>query len=223
MHFRRGASRSAAPDDVTPTGASLGLGAVLRLPLPQLDPRPRLFLIGQGRRNRNFAEIGHHGWRVALLAPNKKGAAGAEQKKCAAKSRSHLATHPVASARTPCLTANSKSPAHEPDRERNASCAGRESSTGRLMMLTSVTLGCHACGLRTGAPAAKPLVPSLTRRKLKALTASLLWGAIEEIGLCWGRSQQGRKYRRYCCGNRELTHCCLPQFVEPTLGCINFT
>jgi len=71
MRFGRGASRSAAPDDVTATGASLGLGAVLRLPLPQLDPRPRLFLIGQGRRNRNFAEIGHHGWRVALLPEQK--------------------------------------------------------------------------------------------------------------------------------------------------------
>src|SRR5262249_57725105 len=79
----------------------------------------------------------------------------------------------VASARTPRLTANSKSPAHEPDRERNASRAGRESSTGRAMMPTSLALDGRACGLRTGAPAAKPLVTSLTGRKLKALIPSL--------------------------------------------------
>src|SRR5262249_37906471 len=80
----QGQARSAAPDNGT--ALRLFIRARCSLELPQLDPRPRLFLIGQGRRkNRNFAGIDHHGWRVALLAANKK--------KCAAKPRSHLATH----------------------------------------------------------------------------------------------------------------------------------
>ena len=80
----------------------------------------------------------------------------------------------------------------------------------------------HACGLRASLPVAPPRVP-LATRKFKALISLLDRSAVEIIGSCWGRNEQGRKYRRQCCGNRELTHCLLPQFCKPTMGCINFT
>jgi len=72
----------------------------------------------------------------------------------------------------------------------------------------------HACSLRASAPDAKPLVPSLTRRKLKALTAGLFRCAVQQISLCRGRSQQSRKHHRRSRGNRELMHGRLPQFVK---------
>jgi hypothetical protein len=71
----------------------------------------------------------------------------------------------------------------------------------------------HACGLRASAPHAKPFVPPLTRRKRKALITGLFRCAVEDISLGWGRSHQGHKYRRRCCGNRELTHCRSPSVL----------
>ena len=111
------------------------------------------------------------------------------------------------------IAATSKSPAHDPNTKVNASCAGREPLTRRRAFPTKL-LGCgsDARGLRTGAPIAPPGVPVVTRRVLEALISDLDWPAMARISLYRSRCQKDRKHRRRCCGNRELTHCRLPQF-----------
>jgi hypothetical protein len=59
--------------------------------------------------------------------------------------------------------------------------------------------------LRASAPHAKPFVPSLTRRKRKALIAGLFRCAIQEVRLGWGRSHQGAEGDRCGC-NCQLVH-----------------
>jgi hypothetical protein len=57
----------------------------------------------------------------------------------------------------------------------------------------------------------------LTRGKLKALITGLFRCAVQQISLCWGRSQQSRKHHRRSGGNRELMHGRLPQFCRNPL------